>query len=69
MSFVRANNTKSVSNVTLSVGYYYFEFININYGGSGFFKVTVDLPEVTVYNTNPTWQIDSVVIKPSEYDA
>ncbi len=69
-SFVRANATQSTANVTLSQGsYYYFEVININYGGGGFFKVYVDMPSLRQYTINPTWQIDRVIIKPSSFEA
>lgn len=31
--------------------------------------MAVDLPTVTPYTINPTWQIDSIVIKPEQYQA
>ena len=66
----KVNETKTYSNVTLSQGnYYYFEFINPDYGGDSFFKVLVDMPELTQYTINPTWQVDEVRIRASSYDA
>ena len=29
----------------------------------------VDMPEIHQYTTNPTWQVDEVRIRPSQYDA
>lgn len=69
VSYVRANSTQSTANLTLTAGYYYFEIVNVNYGGSGYFKVIVDTPSLFNNKINPTWQIDSVVVKPSQFDA
>lgn len=68
-SFSRVNVTQSSANVTLSEGYYYFEIVNVNYGGAGYFKVMVDMPSLRQYTINPTWQVDKFVIKPSQFDA
>lgn len=69
VSYVRANSTQSTANLTLTAGYYYFEIVNVNYGGTGYFKVIVDTPSLFNNKINPTWQIDSVVVKPSQFDA
>jgi hypothetical protein len=66
---VRANVTQSTKNITLTAGYYYFELVLVNYGGAGYFKVLVDFPSLRQYTINPTWQIDRINIKPSEFTA
>lgn len=69
LSYTRANVTNTV-NVTLTQGsYYYFELVNINYGGNGFFKVYVDMPSLRQYTINTAWQVDRVTLKPSVFDA
>lgn len=40
----------------------------MNYGGDGFFKVSVSMPAVTTNTINPTWQIDRVRIN-TNYDS
>lgn len=69
VSYVRANSTQSTTSLTLTAGYYYFELVNVNGGGDGYFKVIVETPSLHAEKINPTWQIDSVVIKPSQFDA
>lgn len=67
---MRANVTQSTTNVTLSQGsYYYFELVNVNYGGDGYFKVYVDMPSLRPEKINPTWQVDRITMKPSAFDA
>lgn len=47
-----------------SPGYYYMEVVSVNSGGSGFFKVMLEAPNVTANApANPTWQIDYISIK------
>lgn len=41
----------------------------MNSWGSGYFKVAVDMPSLRTYTANPTWQVDRVTVKPSQYDA
>lgn len=43
--------------------------MNVNYGGSGYFRVMVDMPSLRQFTANPTWQVDSLVVKPSQFDA
>jgi len=66
--YTRANQTQTTKNLTLTQGYYYFELVNLNYGGGGFFKVMADMPSLFAHTTNPTWQTDRLVIKPTQYD-
>ena len=42
---------------------------SVNGGGPGFYKITVSTPQLTAETANPTWALDEIIIKPSEYDA
>ena len=68
--WVRTNTTSPVENITLTAGYYYYEIVAINEGGTGFFKIIVDTPEIHGSGTtNPTWQVDRIRINQEAYDS
>lgn len=48
----------AIESKNLSVGYYYVEIANFNWGGSGDFRILVDMPQIHTKTTNPTWQVD-----------
>lgn len=51
----------------LASGYYYMEVVSINYGGAGYFKVGMEVPNNTEATpSNPTWQIDYFSIKQAD---
>ena len=68
--YIKVNETKTYSNVTLTQDcYYYIEFIHADYGGDSFFKVMADMPEIHQYTNNPTWEVQDVRILPTSWDA
>jgi hypothetical protein len=54
----------AIANKTLAVGYYYMEIVSANYGGSGDFRLMVDMPQIHTFTANPTWQVDEITIIP-----
>jgi hypothetical protein len=40
------------------------EIVSVNYGGSGDFRVLVDMPKIFNYTANPTWQVDELIVLP-----
>lgn len=56
--------TTAIANKTLTEGYYYMEIISVNYGGSGDFRLLVDMPQIHDQTANPTWQVDEITILP-----
>jgi hypothetical protein len=58
--YVRTNQSITSTNKTLTEGYYYFEFLHVDYGGGSFAKVMVDMEE-SIFSAdiegwiNPTW--------------
>lgn len=36
----------AIANKTLSQGYYYMEIVDFNWGGSGDFRILVDMPQI-----------------------
>lgn len=48
-------------------GYYYMEVVSLNYGGTGYFKVIMEAPNITEnVPSNPAWQIDYISIKQAD---
>lgn len=55
----------SITSINLTAGYHYFEILTINGGGAGHYKVSVSMPSIYNYTTNPTWQMSKIVMKAS----
>ncbi len=54
----------AIANKTLAKGHYYMEVVSLNTGGTGDFRVLVDMPQIHNFTANPTWQVDEITIVP-----
>lgn len=63
--FERADVQKNNASLFLTTGYYYFEIVNLNAAGPGYFKLYADMPSMNQYTMNCAWGVHKFIIKPA----